>query len=112
MRRLAIIAGVIALGMTGLAPLAFASGTPSVYDSCTSTDYQTYTTDANGLQVGCENLPGSTFQWLPTLRPATLPVVADLDPCSIPLLVARTSGGSTEVCEHHFNGLFYWHRSI
>ena len=83
----------------------------AVYQPC-STAYA-FTTDVHGIPVTCEpmTLDGS-WLWLPLLRPSPQPTAYELDPCAVPGLVAAKVGGGTLVCERHFNGFYYWARSV
>lgn len=83
----------------------------AIYQPC-STAYA-FTSDVNGIQVTCEpmTLEGA-WLWLPVLRPSPLPTAYELDPCPVPGLVASKVGGGTLVCERHFNGFYYWARSV
>ncbi len=112
LRKLGALAAALALPMALMtASSASADTDPEVYQPC-STAYA-FTTDVNGVEVTCEPMTfGGTWTWLPVLRPDPLPVNAALDPCPVPGLVSAKSGGGTLVCEAHFNGFFYWSRSI
>jgi hypothetical protein len=83
----------------------------AVYQSC-STAYA-FTTDVNGIEVTCEPMTlDGDWLWLPVLRPSPAPSAYALDPCAVPGLVAAKVGGGTLVCERHFNGFYYWARSV
>ncbi|WP_274029449.1 hypothetical protein [Streptomyces sp. MMBL 11-1] len=112
LRKLGVVAAAVALPLSLLtASTASADTDPAVYQAC-STAYE-FTTDVNGVDVTCEPMTFSgAWVWLPVLHPDPLPTHAALDPCSVPGLVSAKSGGGTLVCEAHFNGFFYWQRSI
>lgn len=109
-RWVAAAAAACAAMVFGMPPTAHADG-EAVYQGCSSA--YTFTTDVNGLAVTCEPMTFSgAWVWLPVLRPSVLSSANELDPCTVPGLVAAKVGGGTLVCEAHFNGYFYWSRSI
>lgn len=113
MKWLRRIAGVVAAAAALIlaVPVAAQADGEAVYQPC-STAYA-FTTDVNGIAVTCEPLTlDGGWLWLPVLRPSPLPTAYELDPCTVPGLVANKVGGGTLVCERHFNGFYYWARSV